>query len=408
MSSIQPVHPAIELAADLAARRAVEPALRRLHETLRDIWGTWPIGRRTPTQIARELGVDRTTCQRISAIVRDGFSTAMLETMPGPRALRAFADAAEAAGEPATPASIAQLRAAVDIFDELVRSTAGSLARLKRVASGAGDAPGVIEPAGPGPRESLFFAAHEVTRRRALATASVGLYDTRGVGPNQLRHVRASGNHAIIAEPDAVPMLLEAFDGDGGLDDDGWQRTPRLVTSMTNARWSPVPVGRSPGFSAQAVEITRSTAPSDVYIYTVFPVPHPRTLDRAVEESWYMVYSPTAALVFDLYLHESVARSCLVSLDVHLWQTSFANSPHGKWHTRLPDAPTVVQLGRGIDRAASSLHPRQAELTREVFRIADADPSEFIAFRCEERFPVWRAGYRFELDFGSGEGSPPA
>lgn len=404
----QTSHPETDLA-PLASDElhAVDRALRRVHEAMRGFWAAWPIDRRNPTRVSKELGVDRTTCQRVSALVRDPFALApMLDSMPGPKALRALADAAEQRDAPASAETLSQLRAAVDAFDELLHATAGSLARLKRRAvspTAEVAAPRPAPPTGASAQESMFHAAHEITRRRAIANASVGIYDARGVRDGELRHVRVSGNYAMVAEPAAVPMVLEAFDGTGGRDDDGWQRTPRLITPMTNANWRHVPVSRTPGFSAQAMEITRSTTPSDVYISTVFPVPDPRTLDRPVEESWYVLYSPTAALVFDLYLHESIARRCLVSLDVHLWQTSFANAPHGKWHTRLPTAPPIVQLGRGVGHAPSSLHPRHEELTGEAFRLADADPEEYIAFRCEERFPVWRSGYRYELDFGTSD-----
>jgi len=49
---------------------------------------------------------------------------------------------------------------------------------------------------------------------------------------------------------------------------------------------------------------------------------------------------------------------------------------------------------------SSDLNPRQTELTVELFKRADANPDDYVGFRCEERFPIWRTGYHYELDFG--------
>lgn len=403
-ASMTPRAPELPDALPLSAeqRAGIERALRRLHEAMRGFWLAWPIAERNPTTVARALGVDRTLCQRVSAVSQAGFVPAsMLEGMPGPRALRVLVEAARQTSCPVPDEKLAALAAAVDRLDEAIQETAGSLSKLKRrFAQTHAEAPPALHDAPA--QETLFLGASAVTGRFSEATASVGLYDRRGVGDGELRHVRASGNHGIVAEPHAVPMVLEAFEGEAGLDDDGWQRTPLLLPGLTSAACRPVQLNRSPGFAGNAIEIERRAEPSSVYIYTAFPVPDPATLEEPVEESWFMLYSPTRALIFDLYLHESIARRCLLSLDVHLWQTSFALHPHGRWHTRMPQAPAIVQLGRGLARAGTPLHPKHAELTAEVFRRADADPAEYVGFRCEERFPVWRAGYRFELDFAGG------
>ena len=330
-------------------------------------------------------------------------TTMLLSLMPGPKALRALIDACHRANRPPSAAVIKGFRAAVDSFEELLLECAGSISQLKRrMAAPIAAAGHAVDQSNPELQEALFHAARRLAGRQTETISSIGLYDDVAVAEEELRHVRITGHHAIVARPDGVPMVVEAFDGVGQQTQDRWQRTPALVREFTSAHWTTIDLPRSRGFASRAMEISRSDEPSDVCFYTSFPVPHPRTLDNPIEESWFMLYSPTKTLVFDLYLHESIARRCLVSLDIHLWQTSFANSPHGKWHTRMPQTPTITQLGRGMNNAESQFHPRHVDITREMFKVADADPAKYIGFRCLEHFPIWRAGYRFELDFGGG------
>lgn len=360
----------------------------------------WPIERRSASQLARELDVDRTTCQRLVSLATNRFDPgAMLESMPGPRALRSLIDATRALSDrPPTDDVLAGLRSAVDSFDEFLRESAGSISSLKRRIAASPAVP--IDADDDQAREALFNAAACLTGRHANATASVGLYDDIDVNENELRHIRVTANQGLVARPDAVPMLLEAFDGSGQAREDKWQRTPALVRELTSADWRPVKLPQTASFTGQAVEIAHSETPSDVVMYTAFPVPEPLTITPPTEESWFLINCPTRALVFDLYLHESVARRCTVSLDVHLWRANFANDPHGHWHTRMPHAPSSINLGRNADPACD-LHPNHVELTRDLFTRASADPRDYIGFRCLQPFPIWRVGYRFLLDFGS-------
>lgn len=50
-------------------------------------------------------------------------------------------------------------------------------------------------------------------------------------------------------------------------------------------------------------------------------------------------------------------------------------------------------LGPGLRSAATAAWARHAELTARLFTEAGWDPEEFVGFRCETAYPVWRAGY---------------
>lgn len=421
-----PSHSSLTQAEQLTAAQLshLDRVLRRLHESMREYLHGWPVSERTPLRLSERLGIDRTTCQRVTSLAKGGYpGTTMLDSLPGPRAFRNLIEASVKAENGPSPAQVDRLRSAVDGLDEAIQDMGGSLSKLKRRAASAHAAPGSMIPtglttglaAGPavgpatgrseelGARASLFHAASHLTGRHAQVISSIGLYDRVGVAVDQLRHFRLSMNHGVVASANAMPMVLESFDGQQEDDPTRWQRSPKLLPAFTSAEWKSVELIPSPGFASRAMEITRSNQPHDVCVYTEFPVPDPSVHEDSCEESWYIPYYPAGALVFDLYLHESIARQCLVSLDIHLWQTSFANFPHGRWQTRLPQSPVILQLGRGLTHADSPLCSRQAELTEEMFRLAQVDPSRYIGFRCEEHYPVWRGGYRFELDFGRSE-----
>lgn len=386
----------------------LDRVLRRLHESMREFLQAWPVADRTPLRLSQRLEIDRTTCQRLTSLAKGGYpGVSILDSLPGPRAFRNVVNAAENVDGRLSRAKLDRLRSAVDGLDEAIQQFGGSMTQMKRrVASASVDAP---RPGGSAvdadladldARASIVRAATHLTGRHTQSVSSVGLYDRVDVAADMLRHVRVSLNHGVVAKPHAMPLVLETFDGRDEKDSSRWQRSPRLVEKLTSAAWRSVDLEPSRGFASRAMEITRSDTPQDVCVYTEFPVPNPMVSDDPTEESWYILYYPVASLVFDIYLHESIARQCLMSLDVHLWQTSFANAPHGRWQTRLPYAPPIIQLGRGLARAGSSRAQRHREATEEMFELAKVNPEQYIGFRCEEQFPIWRAGYRFELDFG--------
>jgi len=391
----------------------LDRTLCRLQESFREFWAAWPVARRNPTQIGRELGIDSTTCRRLSTIARARYEpTAILESLPGPRTLRALLDAAEQADSPVPEQVLAAFRAAVDSFDEFLLASSGSLSKLKRrlATPRAAQAPTSSADglADPDPQQSLYNAARKINKKHSLASTSITLYDKVGVADDDVRCVTIGGMHSFVAAPDAVPTIMGEFptltetfvdaptSKSAGSDmpmDNSWQRSPLVLEDFTSADRKVFQINSSPDFALQALEIKRSNSPSDFYLYASFP------LSETNGETWLMVSVPTEMLIFDLYLHKSVARRCLVSVDIHLWHPNFANDPHAKWHTRMPQTPALIQLGEGIAKSASPFNPRQTELTVELFKRADANPDDYIGFRCEERFPIWRTGYRYGLDF---------
>ena len=60
-------------------------------------------------------------------------------------------------------------------------------------------------------------------------------------------------------------------------------------------------------------------------------------------------------------------------------------------------------LGTGVSRVASPGYERMPDLTRHLFEQAGWDADEFVGYRCEAAYPVWRAGYCMAFDFTGNE-----
>ena len=150
--------------------------------------------------------------------------------------------------------------------------------------------------------------------------------------------------------------------------------------------------------SHEGTNVFRATRPAQ-------PHPHPAQRSPAIGEAWAMIFFPTRHLVFDVYLHRALARTSVQSLDVQLWTPDMDQTPESRWTTRLPGGPQLKMLGTGLERAGCSVHPRHVELVRHLFDRGPWNPDDFVGYRCEEAYPVWRAGYRFELDFSDSDSS---
>ena len=140
-----------------------------------------------------------------------------------------------------------------------------------------------------------------------------------------------------------------------------------------------------------------------------------------MEEVWGLVNFPVRRMVMDVFLHRDLARACLPGLDVHLWRPDFAQQSGERWQTRFGESPRlelvgpptdggggaggVVGGGGGFGRAKTDAWRRYTELLGLMFAYAgvdggSVDASQYVGYRCDVRFPIWRAGYRMTFDFG--------
>jgi hypothetical protein len=405
---------------------------RRLHGEIGAFLNSLPPEARNASGLARFLTIDRTTCQRaVFATTRHYSGPDLLLRLPGIRGLQQMVEAARAATPPIDEAMAASLDVAIEQYQELIATLGGSQSRLARridltlSAGGAtGLAPGPRDAADAGPRRArmkLFEAASELTGRHSQCWVAVYVYRPAPNDSGLLELFRAHGLAGHVARHDAVPLTFHNFTTkieDGSAPTPGqffslanepaMGRTPDSILREFTSDPPPVVSSKQPNeFLVQSIDENAAAAgrPVDFMLATRTSMPHPASQAPQIEEAWALVNFPCRHMLFDLYLHRDLARSCIPSLDTHLWRPDFAQHGGDRWQTRFADSPTLQLLGSGIRVTQTPEYPRLGELTRYLFGRMDAEAGEYVGFRCEVEYPMWRAGYCVSFDFTKAEGA---
>jgi len=422
-------------AAHGAARQGVAPlapedlaradrVARRLHAAITGLLDALPESARNASGLARHLRVDRTSCQRaVFAVSRPCSGAELFTALPGVRGLRQIAEAAAALRPAPDRAARDALAAALTQYEELLGSLGGSqsrlLRRLERSAAGAAGHAGVAHSAGgDATREAriqLFEAAAELTGRHSDCWVAAYVYAPDASDPHKLDVGRAHGLVGHVARKDAVPLVVHNFatrpeqaatDAPGAFTGLGRASTPDGSPDPVLREFTtdppPLVTSKQPTeFLVQAID-EREPAfgrPVDLLLATSTSIPHPVLQAHAVEEAWALVNFPCRHLLFDIWLHRDLARACIPALDTHLWRPDFAQQSGDRWQTRFSDSPTLQLLGSGPRRVPPAAWPRMTELTATLFERMGRDPADYVGFRCDVAYPVWRAGYCVSFDF---------
>jgi hypothetical protein len=418
-----PARPAVVPLAPEDVARADRVA-RRLHSEISALVAAMPASARNASGLSRHLGIDRTTCQRaVFAVSRPYAGPELFSMLPGVRGLQQLVDAASASWPEADRAVIDGLATAIEQFQSLLTSLGGSHSRLvRRLERGPRSDAGATLPARThdesptrDARTKLFEAAAELTGRHSDCWVAVYVYRQVPGLPRTLEVSRAHGLIGHVARADAVPLVVQNFssrpdgDPDGGPDrfvtlDDGDVQGRTLGPVLRDFTTDPPPLVTSKQpqeFLVQSIDERTSSLdrPIDLMLATRTRIPHPTHQARPVEEAWALINFPCRHLLFDIWLERDLARSCIPSLDVHLWRPDFAQQSGDRWQTRFADAPSLQLLGSGPRRTAPRAWPRMPELTHYVFDRLGASPAQFVGFRCDVDYPVWRAGYCVSFDF---------
>jgi hypothetical protein len=111
---------------------------------------------------------------------------------------------------------------------------------------------------------------------------------------------------------------------------------------------------------------------------------------------------PTRRLVFEVFLHRDIARRCIPGIQVHLWQPD-QRAGMSRWSTQFPGGPRLEVLSAGPAAAATAAYPRHADLLGDVLGQVGWDAHDFVGYRCDTTYPVWRAAYVMLFDFTGNE-----
>lgn len=357
--------------------------------------------------MSRHLGVLRATCQRVVQAVSEGGSAGMLTRLPGVEGLRQFIDGLRTAG--VSTADVESVQSAVEAFESLIRMTGGSQTklteRLQRSSMPASRETGLgsIED-----REALYWAATRVTGRRCRVSLSIYAFRPRPGDPNVLERALAKGLIGSVSTPGGLPVVLSSGNtlatgtepSETTLDSSSEMRgrTPEAI--LREFTTDPLPMVTSRGRHGtlfQVIDERASATGEPIDVVTALrasaPMIDPATQKQSLDAVWSLVSCPTEALILDVYLHTEMERRFRPAIEALLWTPGLDIPEDQKWVMRLPHQPKLQLLGRGIGSSSSELYHRHAELSRSYFDHIGWDPTEYIGFRCELRYPIWRSGY---------------
>jgi hypothetical protein len=389
-------------------RALCERVASRLHADLGSLVAQLPESAQSGSGMAKHLGIVRNTTQRVAHALRDQSpSTQTLVKLPGVKGLEQMIEAMQSAGVTKQTTELAQV--AVGQFEQLINTLAGSHTKLAARINAPDSADtqhslGSIEQ-----REALFKSAIGVTGRSAQTAISLYAFRRSPENAGVLQRALASGLLQTTIVPGGMPVVIRA--GDTLQWDDPENRsfdllddskpegnTPQaLIKEFTT---HPLPTVSSQGRAdnlVQVIDPAELDGPQTLDVITAarsnHPFTDPQTGGMTLDEVWSLVNCPTAQLIFDVYLHRDLERMVRPAIDAQLWYPNLSSPGGQRWITRYPSPPRLELLGEGVTRAQTKLHPRHGELTRLFFDRPGWDPGEYVGFRCEVIYPIWRAGY---------------
>ncbi len=401
-------------------RSALDRTLRALRSDLLSFLAAMPLEAQNASGLARALDTERTSCQRVVAAVTKPFAgLSLVEALPGPKGVLGLLEAAESRGLGPARSEIDAIAARVREYDRVVRGLAGSRSKLlKRIELGATSSGGQTSDGDERTRSALFDASAAATGRHSDLWLAMHVYEPIEGRDDILRQTRAHGLVGHRAVEDAVPLTFHIFAEAKPEDSDeltpGVYRplvggapagAPESLLASFSSEPTPIVSAKHPGeYIVQTIEASQST--SDAGIDFVFGMTgvmsHPASVSPELEEIWALVNFPVRRLVLDAYLHRDIASRCIPALDAHLWRPDFAQNAGERWQTRFPNPPRLEVLGRGTAGAKTDAWNRHAELRELIFKSRGLDAEDFVGFRCDVTYPMWRTGYCMSFDFGQG------
>lgn len=394
-----------------------ERVAARIHSEFRALISSLPEQSRHASGMSRHLNVLRATCQRLVQALADPTPTpAMLTRLPGIEGLQQVLEGFRKTGSDS--GEIGAAKGAIEALERFIQATAGSQTRLiERLNLGVGGKQGAEDSqlGGAEHRRDLYWSAARVTGRWCETALSVYAFRVDPSDPTVLERALAKGLIGSCVAPGGLPLLLSSGDT---LKHDDEVRNIKTIDTNTDIRGrsseailrpfttDPLPTVTSRGRGGTLSQIIDSNSspngePIDVVtaLRAKGPVFDPATGKPTLNAVWSLVNCPSEKLILDVYLHVDMERRYRPSVDALLWTNDLNVTEEQKWLMRVPSQPRLQLLGRSAAHSASALYPRHAELTRYFFDHIGWDDSEFIGFRCEVQYPVWRAGYAMGFEY---------
>ena len=368
-----------------------------------------------PIKLAKEMGVDKMLASRLLRAAAHRDPVAVLQLMPGPDPLRAFAAAASRKGAPQT--IVAEFMASVDEFEQMIRAEAGdrggfdailtcwlpnarrgfetrrkqsifkAMSQLKGVVADTYVASALIAPSAGGEFLDVVwtFAYHGLQRLRPNATFKVA---TR----------RVSTPHGGSARPrPRHPRSLEGAEVHGMED--------LIIRDYSTDPLPPFNVHAAGDVMHYTLGDKRfgPRATLDLVLTENNPQELPRAIPAAPRRKRFVyidISTPTKLFVFDLLLHRDIQGPSDVGL--LLYDTGAQGiadvNDRSRDIDRMEMAETVQSLGRGVDGCRISEAPWYVEHLGNICRRLGLNPDEFRPYRARIDYPLYSSQIALTYD----------
>ena len=398
-------------------RAEARAVAERLAVEVTRLLGTVEPQYRNAFALARYLEVDRTACQRLLSAVST-VDEATLVNAPGTKALTGLTEAMTRRGIDESVVrgfkeAIAGMLAVFASMGGHQRGFAQRVSLSQQLARAAAPSPAVATLGDEAPQR-LFEAACELTGRWSDTQTQIAIVRPSTQHERACDVARARGLIGHVQQPEAVPLVFTHLFGttdaermryrelrsrpDGGTPTfllDEYCSTFWKVSSFVDKDTLIQSVDADPGAVGLPGDLLLGSA-------SIGAASDPRFDNPALQEVWAAVEYPARSMIMDVYLHRDLARSCTSGADAHtlrLNDPSSLRQTHRRWMTRIGKPLPLSLLGTGTDGADCRAYPRQRALTQSLFDAAGWDAGEFVGFRLECRFPLWRAAYRAYFSF---------
>lgn len=396
---------------------AVEAVSQRLRSELARLVRALPPGSRSVRSMAAMLGVDRNTCQRVIAAAQPaGSGCEAFLRFPGIKPLRQLIARAKAQGVEGDV--VESVAAAVDRLAEVIKTLDQSHQRLKSRV----DATLIAGTHRPDRtqvdiRRMLFEEHARLLQRQMSVHSLITAILPQSDDSECLEQAWVRGLVGLRVDPHAAPVPL----GLAAAEDD----------AASNATFDPLAQRTSPGSRRSGIIAALSSSPEPTLTTRLAAtsqilVIDPATLDSArptdvtiatrmsgvakpdtLYHTSTVMMTPAARLVFDVYLHRSLAMASLPSSGVFQFTMSFSGDMDENWPFRLPGQYRMELLGRGLDNSDSPAWDKHAQAARHLFAQTGWSADEFVGHRMDIPFPLWGSTVYQWFDFRSSGSTGP-
>ncbi len=409
-----------------AELESVSVVSRRIKVELKRLFDQLPGHARTGTGLARYLSLDRGTCTRFVNVCRKPLTELeVLKQLPGVKGLEQVFDALESSGLSASDIDLA--RVASDQYERLIQEFGGSqtklserideTARVARLSDRDAVAQETIER-----RRALFEAAAGAIGHRVRARIATQIFRPTPGQPGRMDQCMVRGTFGLQSRPGAMPYGLQTFgtntqaptvdekdpDGEHAFTSPEGKAALGLSGDTVLREFSsdPVPLVTMSGggkFSVTSVDPEKADGSCDIVMAHAL-LGHwglPQYDDPPEHEISAAIKHPAERLLFDVFLHRSMASVSIPSVKVFLTSPGLFNNLSAHWYDQLPDTPPLELLNSDAANLPTHVYDRYPELIQTVFDRLEWQMSDFVGFRFEVQYPYWSGYYSMVFDYSA-------